>query len=110
MMNITKENVKETFKIVGTIVLYGVAVAQSCIKVKDVADMIRYSGNVKYSDAVNVIMSSDMFDSRKNEAMELLKRNKDSEYYKAVIRIVNSDMFDSNKIRAITNLSKEEEA
>lgn len=108
-LNITKGTIKDTFKVVCTIALYGMAIAKSSNAAENMIDMVRYSGNVKYSDAVGAIMDSNMFDSRKNEALELLEQGKDAEYYKTVIRIVKSDMFDSNKIRAITNLNTEEE-
>jgi hypothetical protein len=63
-------------------------------------------GEAKYSDAVNAILNSSMFDSSKTQAMELLKREADSEYYKSVIMAVNSDMFDSTKINTIRMISE----
>lgn len=109
-LNITKGTIKDTFKVVCKVALCGVAIAKSSNTARDIIDMVRYSGNVKYSDAVDVIMDSSMFDSNKNEALVLLKKNKDAEYYKTIIRIIKSDMFDSNKIKAITNFNKDEEA
>lgn len=109
-LNITKETIKDTFKVACRITLCGLAIVKSSNTAKDIIDMVRYSGNVKYSDAVDVIMDSNMFDSNKNEALALLKKNKDAEYYKTIIRIVKSNMFDSNKIKAITNFNNDEEA
>lgn len=109
-LNITKGTIKNVFKVVCGVAVYSIATAKSNNMAKDIIDMVRYSGDVKYSDAINVIMDSNMFDSNKNEAMVLLKKNQDAEYYKTIIQIVKSNMFDSNKIRAITNLNKDEEA
>lgn len=107
--NITTSIVKETIKVVGGIALYGVALAKSCDTAKNVFDLVRCNVNAKYSDAVDVIASSNMLDSHKNEALELLKKDKDSEYYKSIIRIIKSNMLGSNKVTAISNLGKEEE-
>lgn len=51
-------------------------------------------------------MNSSMFDSRKVQAIELLKKDQQQTYYKAVISIVNSTMFDSRKVEAIEKLNK----
>lgn len=59
-----------------------------------------------YSDAIDVIANSDMFDSHKAKAIELLKKDGDTEYYKSVIKIIETDMFDSKKITAIETISK----
>lgn len=58
-----------------------------------------------YDSAVASIMNSSMFDSRKVQAVELLKKNQQQTYYKAVMSIVNSTMFDSRKVEAIEKLN-----
>lgn len=58
-----------------------------------------------YDSAVASIMNSDMFDSRKVQVIELLKKDQQQTYYKAVISIVNSTMFDSRKVEAIEKLN-----
>lgn len=58
-----------------------------------------------YDSAVASIMNSNMFDSRKVQAIELLKKDRQQTYYKAVISIVNSNMFDSRKVEAIEKLN-----
>lgn len=63
-------------------------------------------GDVNLSDAVDAIMNSDMFDSYKLDAVELLKTDGDSGYYKSVISAINSDMYDSYKIDVIKKLSE----
>lgn len=108
-MKITKDIIMSTTKSIGTGVLYGLAVIASKVAVEDVIDMVRYKGNVKYSDVVNVIMNSSMFSSDKNRALTVLKKDKDADYYRAVIGVMKSNMFPSDKIRAITNLNGEAE-
>lgn len=59
-----------------------------------------------YDSAVSAIMNSDMFDGRKVQVIELLKKDQPETYYKAVISIVNSSMFDGRKVEAIEKLNK----
>ena len=61
---------------------------------------------VDYGDAVQAVMSSDMYSHDKSKVVGLLKQNADSAYYGAVIAIVESDMFSHEKIKAIENVSK----
>ena len=107
-MKITKDMVMSTGKSVGVGVLYGLMFLASKVAVSDVVDMVRYKGNVKYSDAVDVIMNSSMYSSDKNRALVALRRDEDAEYYRAVIRVVNSNMFSSDKIKTIADLNGEE--
>lgn len=106
--NITKGTIGTVGKVVGTALVYGLASMVSSKSTRDMVDNIRYSGNASYSDAVGVIMDSDMLDSYKNEAIGLLKKNSDAEYYKTVIKIVKSDMLGSSRVKAITNIGEEE--
>lgn len=105
---ITKESVGKAIKIGGMVGLYGLASMASKVSINDVIDHFRYSGDVSYSDAVNAIMESDMFDSYKKEAMKLVKKDSTIEYYKTVVTIVRSNMFSSYKLEAIANLNEEE--
>ena len=73
-------------------------------------NMVRYRGNVTYSDAVDTIMNSTMFSSDKGKAVKELQKNKDSDYYRAVIRVVKSSMYSSDKIKTIAELKEEEES
>lgn len=106
--NVTKETVGKVAKVAGTVALYGLAVVVNKVSVKDIVETVRYNGNVKYSDAVSVIMDSDMFSSDKSTATTILKNNKDAEYYKAVIKIAKSTMYSSDKVELIAELSAEE--
>ena len=109
-MKITKETIMTTGKSIGVGVLYGLVFIASKVAVSDVIDMVRYKGNVKYSDAVDVIMTSSMYSADKNRAVAALKKDKDTEYYRAVVRVVRSNMYSSDKIKTITDLSDEDEA
>lgn len=60
---------------------------------------------VDYDSAVSAIMNSSMFDGRKVQVIELLKKDQPQTYYKAVIGIVNSNMFDGRKVEAIEKLN-----
>lgn len=75
---------------------------------KEVIDKIRYSGNVKYDDAVKVILDSDMLSSYKKEAMELLKTDEESKYYKSVVYMIQSSLLSSDKIKMIKTLNGED--
>ena len=59
-----------------------------------------------YSEAVKVIMQEFTFDSNRNEAVKLLKRDEDVEYYAAVIEAVRNITLDSGKIQIIKTLSE----
>lgn len=67
-------------------------------------------GNASYSDAINAIIESDMFDSNKTKLITNLKTDADSSKYTAVISIVNSDMFDSNKVNSVLEICGKEES
>ena len=94
--------VKTGCKIVGTIFV----VLLPYLPVKDIMDMIRFSGKVGYGDAVEVIMSSSMYSGDKNEAMSMLSKDGDSEYYKAVVCVMKSGMYSSDKLEAIKNINE----
>lgn len=104
-INITKEQVGSFLKNGGKLALTALVIGfASLVKDKACAPQC-YIGNVDYGDAVSAILSSDMFDSNKTRAIELLKRDESADYYRAVISAINSSMFDSNKIRTIETLS-----
>ena len=100
LFNITKGNV-------GPIVLQGCKIALCGLVTilpyisSDIVEKLRYSGNVKYSDAVNVILSSTMFSSDKNRIIELIKVDGDAEYYRSIIHVVESSMYSGDKVTAI---------
>lgn len=62
-------------------------------------------GWVNYGDAVQAVMSSDMYSHDKSKVVGLLKQNADQAYYNAVISIVKSDMFSHEKIKSIESIS-----
>ena len=105
-LNIDKDHVKMIVKTGGKIALGVLAFALPYLTRDNIATVKCYVGEAGYSDAVNVILSSSMFDSTKTKIMGLLKRDGDAEYYKSVIMAVNSNMFDSTKVRTIEMLSE----
>lgn len=105
-LKITKEQVGRVVKSGSKLVLSALAIGFASL-VRDKATNVQYYiGEAGYGDAVNVILNSDMFDSTKTKAIELLKRDGNAEYYRAVISAVNSNMFDSTKIQTIKTLSE----
>lgn len=99
--NLNMKTVGNFAKKSGKVALYGLATVMSYVSMKDVTEMVRYSGNVKYSDAINAIMESSMFGSDKNKIVAMLKKDGDADYYKAIIKVVKSNMFGSDKVKAI---------
>ena len=101
-------NFKESFinftKACGKVGLCLLAAAAYAKTIKDEQNYPKANCCYGYSDAVKAIMCSNMFDSNKEKAVELLKKDADAEYYKSVANILESDMFDSHKIRAIEKI------
>lgn len=62
------------------------------------------SSNYGYSDAVQAIMKSDMWDNDKSKAVTILPKDASSELYKSVISVVRSDIWSSNKVAVIRNM------
>lgn len=103
-LNVSKETVGKFAKNGCRIVLYGLATILPYISVKDTVDMVRYSGNVGYSDAVGAIMSSGMWSSDKHTVVSMLKKDGDVEYYRAIIQVVKSSMYSADKVETIRNI------
>lgn len=83
---------------------YGLVTVLSYVSVSDLYDMVRYSGDISYSDAVGAIMNSNMYDSSKTKIISVLTKDADSEFYKTIIQVVKSDMYDSSKVSTILNM------
>ena len=58
-----------------------------------------------YSGAIKAIMNSDMLDSYKKDAVEVIQKYQSEDYYKSVIEVVNSDMLDSYKLETIKKIT-----
>ena len=58
-----------------------------------------------YYDVVDVIVSSDMLESYKEELIEIVENFKTPSYYQAVANIVNSKMLTSTKVEMIKTMS-----
>lgn len=63
--NFAKRSCQTVIPILGTVL--------ASVSVKDLLDMMRYSGDVDYGDAVNAIMSSSMYSHDKTRAVSMLK-------------------------------------
>ena len=103
-INLDKEKVWKITKKAGEFAIYGVATVLSYVSVKDTVDVVRYSGNVNYSDAIGLIMDSSMYSSDKHKLITLLPKDKDSDFYKAIIKVIKSNMYSSDKIKTIETM------
>ena len=73
---------------------------------KQILKVIRYSGKVKYDDAIRAITESNMLGSSMAEAMDLVQSNMETEYYRAVISAIQSNTLGSTKIMMLKNINK----
>lgn len=103
-MKINKEHVVKVAKGLGKLIVYG-AVCALYLGHNNSKTEIYYHGPVGYSEVVQAIVESNMLDSYKREALELLSKDRDEVYYESMISVINSNMLDSYKIDAIKTLS-----
>lgn len=73
---------------------------------KQILNVIRYNGKVKYDDAIRAIAESNMLGSSMAEAMDLVQSNMETEYYRAVISAIQSNTLGSTKIVMLKNINK----
>lgn len=105
-LNITKEQVGQVVKTGLKLALGALVISKTFFTKANIVTAKCYIGEANYSDAVDAIVSSSMFDSSKTKALDLLKRDGDAEYYRSVVTTVTSNMFDSSKIQTIKTLSE----
>ena len=112
-LNVNVKKIGNVIKTAGGLVLYAAVVMLPYVSTKDTVDKIRYSGNVKYSDAINAILQGGMYSSDKTKLTAILPKDADSDLYRAVIQVANSDLFSSDKVKMIKDIcevkSEEEE-
>lgn len=96
--------VGEVIESVGNLVLLAAVVVLPCVTSRDIINKVRYSGNVKYSDAVNATLTGSMYSTDKTKVIAMLPKNGDAELYKSVIQIVNSSLYSSGKVEAIEHI------
>lgn len=111
-------NKKETMKTVGKylksgckIAAYGAATILSYLSLSDIKQYVRdvsIDVNADYGDAVNAIMSSNMWSEDKKEAVQALSKGESAAFYKAVIKIANSNMWSADKAETIMEMCKPE--
>lgn len=94
--NFVRESSKVVIPIMGYAVFSGAG--------HELLNKIRYSGKIKYDDAVKAITNSNMMSSDKTKVLVSLKKDGDSEFYRAVINTVTSTMFSSDKVETILSM------
>ena len=94
--NFVKESSRVVIPIVGYVAFSGAG--------QELLNKIRYSGKIKYDDAVKAITNSNMMSSDKTKVLVSLKKDGDSEFYRAVINTVTSAMFSSDKVKTILSM------
>lgn len=103
-VNVNREVVGRVVKKGCNVAVFALGMILPYVSVKDVKDLVRYSGNVKYDAVIGAIMESSMFPSDKRRAVELVPKDGDSETYRAIVQVVNSTMFPSDKLRTIESI------
>ena len=98
--NFARRSCQTVIPILGTVL--------ASVSVKDVLDMMRYSGDVGYGDAVNAIMSSSMYSHDKTRAVAMLRDGKTSDFYKAVINVAKSSAYSHDKAASIISMCETE--
>lgn len=106
--NIDTKKIGNVIKTGGSLVLYAAVVMLPYVSSKDVFNKIRYSGNVKYSDAINAILNSSMYSSDKGKLTSILPKDANADLYRAVIQVANSDIFSSDKVKMIKDICGDE--
>ena len=105
-INITREQVGKIVKYGSKLVLGALAFLVFYHENGEVVVVKDKDYEATYSDAIEAILNSAMLDSRKIEAIDIVKRDQDSEYYKFVIMAIKSDMLGSRKIETIKKFSE----
>ena len=65
------------------------------------------NSNDLYYEVIKNVLDSDMWDSDKEDLLDIIPRDESSYYYNIVIQILNSDAFDSTKVECIKNITKD---
>ena len=106
-IKINKGTIGKIVKTGCNIAICGLALVLPQLSKKETIDMIRYSGDISYSDVVEAVMSSCMWTGDKKAVVELLSKDADMETYKAVIKIVKSNLYSGDKVELIKNIFSE---
>lgn len=72
---------------------------------KYIMDKMAMAGIKNYEDAVNAILSSNMFSTDKRQAIELISINEEAMYYKTIARIALSSVYSSEKVNMINDFN-----
>lgn len=93
---------------IGISIVISVALVEMANKAYYLVEPVFYHGDAIYDDVVRAIMNSNMYSSYKTEALEIIKRDRDSTYYKTAMHILRSNMYDSYKIDALRGIDSHE--
>lgn len=99
-----KEKVGRIAKTGCSFVVCTLAMVLPHLSKRETIDMIRYSGDVSYSDVVEAVMSSSMWSGDKRAVVQLLAKDADMETYKAVIKIAKSNLYSGDKVELIKSI------
>lgn len=101
-----KDKTKSIIEIACIVAFTVMCAAAAVVTGVNPADIATNTKRESYLDTVNAIINSDMFNSTKEELIEILPKDLDDGTYKSIILIVNSDMFDSTKEDTIRKIIK----
>ena len=106
-INISKEQVGKIILGTGKVILSGLSCLALIVPhVENSVNAVKgLTVKADYSGAIKAIMNSDMLDSYKKDAVEVIQNNQSEEYYKSVIEIINSNMLDSYKLDTIKKIT-----
>ena len=105
--NINKEKVGQIVKTGSNLLVFGLMFVSPYIGRKEIVDTVRYSCNVKYSDAVEVVLQSTMFSGDKTKAIAMIPKDKDSDFYKSVIAVMKSNLFSGDKLKMLNKICED---
>lgn len=91
----------------GIVIGFGLAIGVISSFVSDFLPEIEKTRVYSYNDAVEAVLSSNMFSGDKKKAVALIAKNANSEYYKSVAGIVKARMFGGDKLQLIETLNED---
>ena len=103
-LNVSGETVRKIVKNGCGLAAFILTLVLPNLSAKDVRDLVRYSGNIKYDAVVGAVMDCNMFAADKGRAVALIPKDGDAEIYRAIVQVVNSNMFAHDKLKAIESI------
>ncbi len=107
-IKITKDQVENGAKAIGLTILTVVgAVAKNSLE-----NVLQAKANeqlykkASYSGVISAIVNSNMWDSYKEKAIEIVPKNADPELYGSLLAVILSDQWDKSKVKTIETLCR----